>query len=163
MTVGVWGLGRIGRRVAAKFTALDCQVLTHDRKGGVRLDELLGASDVVTLHLPATAETRHLVDASVLACMRPGALLVNTSRGSLVDVEALIDALDAGRPGSAALDVLPAEPVVPHRLLDREDVILTPHVAFSSSASLLELRTRATQDLLRVLAGQPPHDPVPLP
>jgi D-3-phosphoglycerate dehydrogenase len=163
LTVGVWGHGAIGSRVAAKFAALDCQVLTHDRKGGQPLDDLLSASDVITLHLPATAETRNLVDASVLARMRPGTLLVNTSRGSVVDLDALVDALEAGRLGGAALDVLPDEPHVPPRLLDQKDVILTPHVAFSSTASLLELRTRATYDLLRVLAGEQPLHPVAAP
>ncbi len=160
LTVGVLGLGAIGTRVAAKFAALDCQVLTHDRKGGQPLDELLSACDVITLHLPATPETRHLVDASVLARMRPGALLVNTSRGSVVDLDSLVDALQAGRLGGAALDVLPNEPEVPPRLLEQKGVILTPHVAFSSTASVLELRTRATHDLLRVLAGEQPLHPV---
>lgn len=163
LTVGVWGHGTIGTRVAAKFAALDCQVLIHDHKGGRPLDELLSASDVITLHLPATPQTRNLVDASVVARMRPGALLVNTSRGSLVDLDTLVDALQAGRLGGAALDVLPDEPHVPQPLLKRNDVILTPHVAFSSTASVLELRTRATHDLLRVLAGEPPHHPVALP
>jgi D-3-phosphoglycerate dehydrogenase len=162
LTVGVWGLGAIGGRVGAKFAALDCRVLTHDRKGGQSLDELLSASDVITLHVPATPETRNLVDASVLARMRPGALLVNTSRGSVVDLDALVDALQAGRLSGAALDVLPDEPRVPQRLLEQRNVILTPHVAFSSTASLLDLRTRATQDLLRVLAGEQPLHPVPV-
>lgn len=160
LTVGVWGHGAIGGRVAAKFAALGCEVLTHDRKGGQPLDQLLSASDVITVHLPATPETRKLVDASVLARMRPGALLVNTSRGSVVDLDALIDALQAGQLGGAALDVLPDEPHVPPRLLEQDNVILTPHVAFSSTASVLELRTRATEDLLRVLAGEPPYHPV---
>ncbi|HEY2288525.1 MAG TPA: NAD(P)-dependent oxidoreductase [Streptosporangiaceae bacterium] len=107
--------------------------------------------------------TRGLIDAGRLARMKPGALLVNTSRGALVDIPALCAALDAGTPGGAALDVFPAEPEVPAALLPRPDVILTPHIAFSSAHSVLELRRRSTEDLLRVLAGLPPHDPVTLP
>jgi D-3-phosphoglycerate dehydrogenase len=160
LTVGVWGYGSIGSRVAAKFAALDCRVLIHHRQGGQPLDEMLAASDVITLHLPATPGTRNLVDAPVLARMRPGALLVNTSRGSVVDLDAVMDALEGGRLGGVALDVLPDEPRVPQRLLEQNNVLLTPHVAFSSTASVLELRTRATRDLLRVLAGEPPHHPV---
>jgi D-3-phosphoglycerate dehydrogenase len=163
LTVGVWGRGAIGSRVAAKFAALDCRVLTHDRKGGHPLEELLSSSDVITLHVPATPDTRNLVDAAVLARVRPGALLVNTSRGSVVDLDALVDALQEGRLGGAALDVLPDEPHVPARLVEQSGVILTPHVAFSSTASVLELRTRATRDLLRVLAGEQPQHPVPAP
>ena len=94
--------------------------------------------------------------------MKPGALLVNTSRGALVDIQALCAALDSGPPGGAALDVFPGEPVVPATLLTRPDVILTPHIAFSSGHSVLELRRRSTEDLLRVLAGVPALNPVNL-
>ena len=93
--------------------------------------------------------------------MRPGALLVNTARGALVVVEELLAALDAGRPGAAALDVFPDEPRVPAALLGRDDVILTPHAAFSSTASVAEVRRRASEDVVRVLSGAPPLDPWP--
>jgi hypothetical protein len=124
---------------------------------------LLAECDVLSLHLPLTPATRGLLDATRLARMKPGALLVNTSRGGLVDIPALCAALDSGTPGTAALDVFPAEPEVPAALLFRSDVILTPHIAFSSAHSVLELRRRSTEDLLRVLAGVPPLNPVALP
>jgi D-3-phosphoglycerate dehydrogenase len=95
--------------------------------------------------------------------MRPGSLLVNTGRGGLVDTEALVAGLAAGRPGAAALDVLPEEPHVPAVLMGRDDVLLTPHVGFSSVQSVLELRRRAPEDLVRVLRGEPAQHPVALP
>ena len=122
--------------------------------------ELLARCDVLSLHLPLTPATTNLMDAARLARMKPGALLVNTGRGGLVDIPALIAALETGTPGAAALDVYPAEPQVPAELRERADVILTPHIAFASPDSVLELRRRATEDLLRVLAGQAAQHPV---
>ncbi len=175
LVTGVWGLGPTGRRTAEKLVTLADEaqggrVLADDRHpelapAGVQVvpsDVLLAECDVVSLHLPLTLATRGLLDAGRLARMKPGALLVNTSRGALVDIPALGAALDTGTPGSAALDVFPAEPEVPAALLPRPDVILTPHIAFSSAHSVLELRRRSTEDLLRVLAGVPPRDPVAL-
>jgi D-3-phosphoglycerate dehydrogenase len=162
LTIGIWGSGIIGIRTAEKFGALGCNVVLDDRhpeRAGpfpcVPLTDLLSQSDVVSLHLPLSEGTRNLVDAAVLSEMRPGSLLVNTSRGGLVDVDALVAALDLGRPGFAALDVLPDEPHVPD-LLRRDDVLITPHVAFSSVQSVRELRQRATEDLIRVVTGQAP-------
>jgi D-3-phosphoglycerate dehydrogenase / 2-oxoglutarate reductase len=171
LVTGVWGLGPTGRRTAEKLLTLGGEVLADDRHpelapSGVRTvpaDTLLVECDVLSLHLPLTPATRGLLDAARLARMKPGALLVNTSRGALVDIGALGAALDAGTPGAAALDVFPAEPEVPALLLTRPDVILTPHIAFSSAHSVLELRRRSTEDLLRVLAGVPPLNPVTRP
>lgn len=171
LVAGVWGLGPTGRRTAEKLSALGCRVLADDRHpelapAGVETvpaDELLAECDVLSLHLPLTPATRGLLDTITLARMKPGALLVNTSRGALVDIPALCAALDTGTPGGAALDVFPGEPEVPAALLGRPDVILTPHIAFSSAHSVLELRRRSTEDLLRVLAGAPPRNPVALP
>lgn len=174
LTVGVWGLGAIGSVTAAKFAALGCTVVGHNRSPvdpptGVSLvtpDELLARSDVVSLHVPAVPGAGPLLGATELATMKPGSLLVNTARGALVDVDALVAGLRAGTPGAAALDVLPAEPEVPEVLRaamagpDPVRVTLTPHVAFSSTASVTELRTRATEDLLRVLRGEAPLNPV---
>ncbi len=168
LVVGVWGTGLIGTRTADKFSALGCTVVVDDRhpeRAGpypaVTRDELLERSDVVTLHLPLTEENRGIVGAEVLSKMRPGSLLVNTSRGGIVDSDALAAALDAGHLGAAALDVLPNEPQVPTALADRDDVVITPHVAFSSIQSVQELRARATEDLVRVLRGEPAEHPYP--
>jgi D-3-phosphoglycerate dehydrogenase len=168
LIVGVWGTGTTGRRAAEKLAALGCEVLVDDHEPSrapagstaVAVRDLLARADVVTLHLPLTPETRGIVGAAELATFRPGALLVNTSRGALVEIDALVTALDAGRPGAAALDVMPEEPVVPQALF-RNDIILTPHIAFSSTRSVLDLRRRAVEDLLRVLAGEAPIHSAP--
>jgi D-3-phosphoglycerate dehydrogenase len=167
LVVGIWGAGRNGIATGRKLCGLGCSVLVDDRHPGaseltsVAVDELLTRSDVVSVHLPLTEQTQGIVDERALSLMRPGSLLVNTGRGRLVDVDALAAALDAGRPGAAALDVLPDEPAIPPALAGREDVLITPHVAFSSVESVAEVRRRATQDLVRVLSGEPPHDPYP--
>ena len=168
LVVGIWGAGRNGMATARKLSALGCTVLVDDRHReraapyrAVAVGDLLARSDVVSLHLPLTDETRAVVDAHALARMRPGSLLVNTGRGRLVDVDALVAALDAGSPGAAALDVLPDEPDVPPLLASRDDVLITPHVAFASAESVAEVRRRAAEDLVRVLRGEAPLDPYP--
>jgi len=163
-TVGIIGYGRIGRATARKFSAFGCRVLVHSRSApeataGVQacdLDALLAASDIVVLHVPLVEATRHLIDARRIAQMKPGGLLINVSRGGLVDTDAVVDALRSGQLGAAALDVLETEPDVPRALLEQPAVLLTPHVAFSSDASLAELRQRAAEEAVRVLHGQPP-------
>lgn len=161
LTVGVVGFGRIGRMTAAKLSALGAHVLASDPYAPssevisvVELEELLAASDVVILHVPLTPTTHHLIGADALARMRTGALLVNVSRGGLVDTDALVASLDSGHVGAAALDVLESEPEVPDSLLAHASVVITPHIAFSSDASLVELRRSAAEEVVRVLRGE---------
>ncbi|MGD0944347.1 MAG: C-terminal binding protein [Acidimicrobiales bacterium] len=169
LRLGVIGLGRIGRLVAAKAAALNFEVVGHDvappAEPGVpllSLEELLATSDVVTLHVPLSAETYHLIDASRLALMRPTAVLVNTSRGGLVDQAALAQAVAEGRLGGAGLDVLEREPLDPDDpLLGEERVIITPHIAFYSEESLLELNRRAAESIVEALANRGVIDRVP--
>lgn len=163
--LGLVGLGRIARRVAAAATALGMEVIAHDpfiqadSVDGVRLvslDEVFSESDVVSLHAPGGEATKHLVDASRLAAMRPGAYLVNCARGSLVDQEALLAALDSGQLAGAALDVTEPEPLPEgHPLLGREDVLVTPHVASSTAAGRRRLYEHAIDNALAVLEGRP--------
>ncbi len=124
LRLGVVGMGRIGREVARLAEAHGMEVVPVGRGELDRLAEV----DVVTLHVPLRPETRHLVDAAVLARLRPGAVLVNTSRGPVVDEAALVAALEEGRLAGAALDVFEHEPDVHPGLLGREDVVLTPHL-----------------------------------
>lgn len=166
LTVGVVGLGRIGRATVAKLAAFGCTLLAHDpfaQDGGAArllpLEELLAASDVVIIHAPLTEATHHMINAERLAHVREGALLINVSRGPLVDNAALLAALEAGRLSGAGLDVIEGEPDPPRALVERPDVIVTPHVAFSSDASLAELRRRSAEEVVRVLAGERPHNP----
>lgn len=128
-TLGLVGYGRIGREVARLGEAHGMRILfTRRRGGGVPLAELLAEADVVSIHTPLTDETRHLIAARELEAMRPGAVLVNTSRGAVVDEAALVAALREGRIAGAALDVFEREPEVPAELLELENVVLTPHV-----------------------------------
>lgn len=162
-TVGIVGYGRIGRATARKFAAFGCTILVYSAPAPetaaglevVGLDALLSASDIVVLHVPLVESTRHLIDARRIAQMKPGALLVNVSRGGLVDTHAVVEALRSGQLGGAALDVLESEPDVPPTLRQQEGVLLTPHVAFSSDTSLAELRRRAAEEAVRVLLGHP--------
>jgi D-3-phosphoglycerate dehydrogenase len=136
LRLGIVGLGRIGSAVADRVRALGAEVLAHDVRpipGGLTLYELLAESDVVTLHVPLDATTRGLIGRDELAAMKPDALLVNTSRGAVVDVDALLAALRGGRLAGAALDVLPVEPP-PVRPV-APNLILTPHAAYYSAES----------------------------
>ena len=166
LPVGVVGFGRIGRSTAAKLDALGARVIASDPFATstddipvVELDALVSDSDVVILHAPLTASTHHLIGPAQLASMKPGALLVNVSRGGLVDTDAVIEALDHGVLGGAAFDVLESEPDVPAGLLRHPSVLVTPHIAFSSDASLIELRRSAAEEVVRVLRGQPARHP----
>jgi phosphoglycerate dehydrogenase-like enzyme len=136
LRVGIVGLGRIGSAVATRVRALGAEVLAHDIRpldGGVTLYELLGEADVVTLHVPLDRTTRGLVGRGELAAMKPGALLVNTSRGRVVDLDALLAALRSGHLGGAALDVLPIQP--PPARPAAPNLIVTPHAAYYSPES----------------------------
>ena len=125
----------------------------------VGIERLAAESDIIVVHLPLTDDTHHLVDAAFLAGVKPGAFLINVSRGPVVDSAALIEALEAGRLAGAGLDVVEGEPNPPAALVARADVIATPHVAFSSDASLAELRQRGAEEVVRVLAGGRPENP----
>jgi glyoxylate reductase len=137
-TLGIVGLGRIGREVARLAEAFGMRVV-HTRGSGpyeeLPLDRLLGEADVVSLHVPLTPETRHLIAAPELALMRPGAVLVNVSRGPVVDEAALVDALAEGRIAGAALDVYEREPELSVGLLELENVVLSPHLGSSTHAA----------------------------
>ena len=157
LTLGVLGLGRIGSLVVQQARTLGFQVLAHDPAHpgrSVALDDVVAAADVLTLHLPLTPETHHLIDAAALARLRPGAILVNTSRGSLVDEAALVDALSSGRLAGAALDVYEREPLpADSPLRDLPGVILSPHAAWYSPEALTDLPRLATQQVIEFLAG----------
>lgn len=167
-TLGLVGLGQIGKLVAAKAAALGMKVVGTNRSqrapAGVEwlsLEELLAASDFVSLHLPLSAESRRLVNRQTLARMKPSAFLINTSRGGLVDHAALGEALAADRLAGAALDVQePEPPDLSQPPYNDPRVIVTPHVAFYSSQSTLELRTRVAHQAAAYLRGETPENVV---
>ncbi|MES2262754.1 MAG: C-terminal binding protein [Pseudomonadota bacterium] len=166
LTCGIIGFGRIGRRTAAKLQGFGVRLLVNDNKAHdvpdidfVELDALLRRSDVVIIHVPLTAATHHLIDAVRITAMKRGAMLINVSRGGIVDSDAVAAALASGQLSGAGLDVLESEPRVPPALLAQESAIITPHVAFSSDVSLIELRRRACEEVVRVLRGEAPQFP----
>jgi glyoxylate reductase len=128
LVLGMVGHGRIGQAVERLARAHGMEVLHSTRTSGLPLDELLATADVVSLHLPLTDESRHLIDAAALARMKPTAVLVNVSRGPIVDEDALVAALRDGRIAGAALDVFEREPEVHPGLLGLENVVLVPHL-----------------------------------
>jgi len=166
-TLGLVGYGRIGRAVARRAAGFDMQVLHHTRTptgepGWVAdLDELLAASDIVSLHCPGGDETRHLIDVRRLALMKPTAVLVNTARGPVVDEAALADALHAGRLFAAGLDVFEREPEIHERLRNAPRTVLLPHIGSASNATRTAMAQMAATAAATVLAGGTPPNVVP--
>ena len=164
-TLGIIGIGNIGRKLATKALALGLSVIASDPYGKpmdgvelVELDVLLGHSDYVSLHVPLTPQTQNLIGADELAKMKPTAYLINTARGGLIDHAALTVALEAGRPAGAALDVQEREPPdLDQPPYNDPRVIVTPHAAFASTESLENLRRRTAQQVATRLAGGVPE------
>lgn len=164
-TVGIIGMGKIGSAVATRLRGFGSRVLYADivpREPGpgarqVTLAELLECSDIVTVHVPLDDTTRRLIGVAELASMRPGALLVNASRGPVVDEAALAAALESGHLGGAALDVFETEPLPPDSPLRfRDDVFLTPHMAGPTREAAAKLRELMTVNIRRALAREEP-------
>jgi D-3-phosphoglycerate dehydrogenase len=171
-TLGILGIGRVGRAVARRAAGFDMTLLAHDpyadrewcAANGVilaDLDDVLAAADVVSLHMTNTPETRHMLNADTLARMKPSAFVINTSRGELIDEAALLAALDAGRPAAAALDVLASEPPRPDDpILAHPRVLVTPHIAGTTAESTYRMGLQAVRNAVAVLLGQQPPDAV---
>src|SRR5467141_4390104 len=169
--LGLVGFGRIPQLVAPKAKSFGLRVVTFDPyipqtvmdQAGVErveFDQLVRMSDYISIHTPLMPETHHLFNAGVFRKMKPGAVIVNTSRGPVVDESAMAHALDAGQLAGAALDVLEMEPPTSSPLFGRDNVILTPHTSFYSVEALEELQTKAAEEVVRVLSGQAPRNPV---
>jgi glyoxylate reductase len=165
-TLGLVGYGRIGRAVGRRARGFGMRVMHHARRdtgepGYVAdLDELLAQSDVVSLHIPLSVETRHLIDARRLARMRPTAVLVNTARGPVVDEAALAAALEAGLIFAAGIDVYEREPEVHPRLLAAPNTVLVPHIGSATVATRTRMARVAAEGVRAVLAGERPANQV---
>ena len=175
MTVGVIGFGRIGRATAAKLAGgFDTRVLAYsptllrdyvegfEVSSGVfaaSMGSIQRNADAIILHLPLSPSTHHMIDDAFISACQRKPFLINVSRGGLVHNDALIRGLDAGSLSGAALDVVEGEPSPPAAVIGRADVIVTPHIAFTSDAALREVRERCTQDVVRVLRGESPLHP----
>jgi len=165
--LGLVGVGRIGRAVAEKAKAFGVSVAYYDTAAvdlpdaeHISLDRLLATSDVVSLHVPLLAETRHLIDQKALTKMKRSAYLINTSRGPIVDEAALAWALEHRLIAGAALDVYENEPEVHPALLGREDVMLIPHIASATTETRTAMANLAVSNVLAVLNGEPPLTPL---
>jgi glyoxylate reductase len=152
--LGIIGMGRIGTAVATRARAFGMDVIGVRR--GDSLDELLATSDIVSVHVPLSRETQHLIDAAALAKMKPGAYLINTARGPIVDEEALCDALDSGHLRGAGLDVYEHEPRVHPRLLAMKNVVLLPHIGSATQEARDAMARIAATNVLRFLGGAEP-------
>ena len=163
-TLGIVGYGRIGRAVAERAVGFGMTVLHTGRPSGTPLFELLESSDFVSLHVPLTEETRHLVDESALALMRPTATLINTARGPIVDQPALLRALADGKIAAAAIDVTDPEPPSPDDpVLRTPNLLVTPHIGSATRAARERMTELAVENLLAALDGRPMPHPIPAP
>jgi gluconate 2-dehydrogenase len=169
-TLGILGLGRIGRKVARRASGFDMPVLYHSTRRAdpqveracnatfVGQDELLARADILSLHVPYAPSTHHLIGRPELAMMKPGAILINAARGGVVDDAALAEALASGRLGGAGLDVFENEPALHPALAGMRNVVLTPHIASSSAATRHAMALLAAQNLVAALTtGKPPN------
>jgi len=166
-TIGLVGLGRIGQAVSRRLGGFDTTVLHHTRHDTGRagwtpsLLDLAGRSDVLSIHVPFTTDTHHLINAEVLAALPDGAVVINTARGSILDEEALADALEAGRLHGAGLDVFEGEPAINPRLLASPRCVLLPHIGSATISVRRAMCEMASQGVLEVLAGTTPGNLVP--
>ncbi len=169
--LGLVAFGQIPQLVAPKAQAFGMQVITYDpyvsdevlKRASVRrveLEELIRTSDYISLHCPLTPETKHLFSTDAFQKMKRSAYLVNTARGPVIDEAALAQALDQKLIAGAALDVMEKEPPGTSPLFGRDNIIVTPHTSFYSEESLVDLQTKAAEEVVRVLSGQAPRNPV---
>ena len=170
-TVGVVGLGRIGTRFAQIIAGTAGRIIYSSRTAKpdaeselgaerMELDELLASSDLVSIHLAATPENHHLFDRERISRMKPGAILVNTARGALVDSEAVAEALGSGQLGAVGLDVFENEPGVPRCLLDAPRAVLTPHIGSATFNARDQMARTVARNVIAVLGGEQPPNPV---
>ena len=171
-TLGIIGLGRIGKAVAKRAQAFGMKVIYHNRRPLTSeeeknldveyrsLEQLLKESDFVSLHVPLTSETYHLLSRNKLKLMKPSAVLINTSRGAVVDEEALIEFLQQGKIAAAGLDVYENEPEVPYALKELDNVVLLPHIGSATVETRNNMAVLVAKNVLAVLEGKKPLTPV---
>jgi D-3-phosphoglycerate dehydrogenase len=164
LTFGLVGYGRIARRIAAPLEALGAHIIAHDpylQPGPdfpplLELETVLSRADIISLHLPLTEETRGIIGSDALARMKADAILINTSRGPLVDLDAVATALKTGQLGAAGLDVFDVEPLDASRVEGVPNLIVTPHMAYYSEEALAESQRKAATQVIKVLTGEKP-------
>ncbi|HNS67182.1 MAG TPA: D-glycerate dehydrogenase [Mesotoga infera] len=170
--LGIIGMGRIGKAVAGRAKAFGMNILYHNRKPllqseeeelcvkHVSLEELLKSSDFISLHVPLMGETYHLLNEKRLSLLKPEAIIINTSRGAVIDEKALIKALKDGKIAGAGLDVYEEEPFVPQELIDLPNVVLLPHLGSATNEARREMAIMVGRNVAAVLEGKEPPNPV---
>ncbi len=170
--LGIVGMGRIGRAVAKRASAFGTRISYYNRKRldpviemelGVvykRLDDLLKAADVVSIHTPLTKETRHLIGERELSIMKPSAYLINTARGAVIDEKALVNKLTEGKLAGAGLDVYEKEPLISPSLLKMENVVLTPHIGTNAIETCLQMTRESSQNIIDFFSDRHPFHAV---
>lgn len=164
-TLGIVGMGAIGKRLAVRAKAFDMKIVAYDpyfdesfaEKNGIlrmELDELLAFADVISLHVPLTEETRHMISAERISRMRDGAIIINTARGGLIDEQAASEAIRSGKLGGMGLDAFEDEPLVNSPLKDLRNVILTPHTGAHTVEAMQKMATMAVENAIAVLRGE---------
>jgi lactate dehydrogenase-like 2-hydroxyacid dehydrogenase len=168
-TLGIWGFGRTGRATAARAAAFGMNIVyhgrqRHDAEAGARFianrANFLGEVDVLSLHMPATVETRGILDRATIGALKPGAVVINTARGELIDDGALIEALEQGRVGAAGLDVFAGEPALDPRWLSAPRTVLLPHIGSSTHETRMAMGLRVMANIDAFLSGAPLPDRV---
>ncbi|MBY0586315.1 C-terminal binding protein [bacterium] len=171
-TIGILGSGRIGSAMALRAKALGLRVIIYDpyqppgyeKAIGVErcfeLEPMLRQADFLSVHTPLTAETHHILNRDTLHQLPRGAYVVNTARGPCIDLNALVDAIDEGHIAGAGLDVVEREPLDDERIRQHPQILLTPHAAFYSMEAFMEMRSKAGEEAVRILTGQPIRNPV---
>ena len=163
-TLGIIGCGRIGSRVVDMARALGMRVAAYSRDAvpagveGLPIQELLATADVVSLHCPLTAETQGMIGAEAFAAMKPGAMLINTARGAIVDHAALAEVLRSGKLAGAGLDVFPEEPQIPAEILAMDNVVCTPHIGTNTAETRAQMADACVGQILDALAGKRPEN-----
>jgi D-3-phosphoglycerate dehydrogenase len=163
MTLGIIGCGRIGTCFADKIRPFVKQILTHNSKHSTTntLKEIFEECDIISLHIPMSPINHHLISSDSIAQMKRRPILINVSRGGLIDTKALVQALRSGQISYAALDVVEGEPSIDEELIKLDNVLITPHAAWYTEESRRAMRTKAIEDVLRVLRDEIPIYPVP--
>ena len=170
-TLGILGMGRIGRAIKKRSDAFGLKVVYHNRNelppkeaagaDYVSFEKLLTESDIISINIPLTAKTRHLLSKEEIARMKPGIVIINTARGAIIDEGALADALDSGHVAAAGLDVYEHEPEIHEKLMKQERAILVPHLGTHTVESLAKMETWAMENARRAIVGEPLLSPVP--
>jgi D-3-phosphoglycerate dehydrogenase len=165
LNLGVIGMGRIGSCFATKMRPFVKEIFSYDPlvpSNCTSIDEIFENCDIISLHIPLTSANYHLISSNTINLMKRRPILINTSRGGVIDIQALIQALKNGQISYAALDVLENEPEIDSELIKLDRIQLTPHAAWYTQQSECALRTKAIQDILRIMNGEQPIYPVPI-